>query len=225
MAIVAFDNANFQSDGASTSAAVKTMLLTATAGACLLVAIHSNETGTMSAVAAGGNACGLLGYVVNGVSSSLQVWGLTSPGSGVLTLSARLAGTTQAIWCWAAATYTGQRTIGGSPFSTVISASAGGTAISFNISSSADDMVTAIYGLTGTQALTVGTGQTERGSASHGGGMMVWADITGTTGTMTLTATVASGNAKAVLGINIFASVSVAAANRIYFCMMMGAGR
>lgn len=222
MAIVAFDNAAFQSSGVS--AAAQTILLTVTSGATLLVAMHSNETGTLSSVNAGGVGCTLLGYTARG-NGNTQIWGLTSPAAGTLTISARLAGTTQAIWCLAAASYVGQRTVAGSPFSTAISANSNGTSMTYSISSSVDDMVVTAFGTSAVSAITIPIGYTERGSATASTtGRVVWADIAGTTGLMTFTASSAATLEWTVLAINIIASASAATAWK-YTLGMMGVGR
>lgn len=139
---LAFDNAaSTATTGLSDS---KILLLTATTGACLLVFlnVHSGN-GTVSAVEANGTPLTFLGRsnYRNAASAVAEVWGLTSPASGVLSISAILQnGTTQ--WGMAAATYVGHRTTAGGPFGGVVTGSGSNTAqVSLVVSTTAGNMV------------------------------------------------------------------------------------
>lgn len=123
---LAFDNAAVT----GTSGAVNSfkLLLTATTNAVLVVFINSSvQSGgqTISAVNVGASQLSLLGFVdYHGNAVRTQVWGLTAPASGVLTISAIAVGANTVALNIAAATYTGHKTAVGGPFGGVTVASA-----------------------------------------------------------------------------------------------------
>lgn len=223
MSIVAFDNAAFLSSGVS--AAALTITITAASNAVLLVAAHANEASSLSSVAANGVACSLLGYIVAGTGST-QLWGLTSPSAGVLTISARFQGNNQAFWCLAATTYTGCRTTA-TPFGTAVVASAAVSLLAtITVASTASDTVAIAWGLSAVPAVTLGIGQTERGSATHStSGKLVWGDHAGET-SLTLSATSVGTADWAVVAVNLIHSNSALAVQSWKYTLgMMGVGR
>lgn len=223
MAIVAFDNAAFLSSGVS--AAALTITITAASNAVLLVAAHVNEAATLSSVVAGGVGCTRLAYVAGGTGNT-QIWGLTAPAAGTLAISARFAGANQAIWCLAAATYTGCRT-SATPFGTAVVASAGpGLLATITVDSTASDMAVVAWGMSGVPVVTLGLSQTERGSATHStSGKLVWGDRVGET-SLTLSATAAGTATWAIVAVNLIHSDSaVVVQSWKYTLGMMGVGR
>ena len=225
MSIVAFDNAAFTSQPASAHAI--SLLLTATAGTVLLVASHGNEGTSISTIEVAGVNLGKLGRIVGGTGTT-ELWGLTTPATGVLTINATLVGAsgTQMIWCLGAATYTGCRTTA-TPFGTAVVASAAASLLAtITIASTASDTVAIAWGLSAVPAVTLGIGQTERGSATHStSGKLVWGDHAGET-SLTLSATSVGTADWAVVAVNLIHSNSALAVQSWKYTLgMMGVGR
>lgn len=186
---VTFFNANATSGAASVGA--RTLLHTGTAGASLLVWIHSNEATTYSAVAAGLNPLTKLTAVSAG-TSRLELWVLSSVPTGVLTISAIPAGTQVATWCMAAATYTGGRAVGGSPFGTVVAGTATTATINISVSATTTGIVAFGFGISANTSLTVNNGNTRASATASTNGRLVIGDITGATA-VSISATAGAG--------------------------------
>jgi hypothetical protein len=152
---VTIHNTTFTAGGAS--AAVRVLVHTATANSCILIWTHSNETGSISAVGVGGVAATRLGAVDGGGSRS-ELWGLTAPAAGNLTISARFVGTGQSRWGLAATTLVGHRHVGGSPFGTFVAATASSDTVNLSVSSTSTDLVVFGLGVSGDAAVTLNNG-------------------------------------------------------------------
>lgn len=139
------------------------MLLTATAGATLLVFVNvGSGNGTVSAVNVGATQLTRLGGIDFRPAAAMrhEVWGLTSPASGTLTISAALKDGELTSFVIAGATYTGQRTTA-TPFGAVVTNS---------ISASVSSSLTISATTAGTVAV-FGFGFEEPGNASAGSGL------------------------------------------------------
>ena len=222
MAVVTFDNAALTAGPVSSN--TKAVLLTVTTNAVLVVATHSNEANSMSAVVAGGVACTRLGKIVAGTGST-ELWGLTAPAAGTLTISAAVTGNNPATFALAAASYTGKRTTGIGPFGGVVGISAAG-ALNANItvSSETDDMVFVAWGVSANATVTLSLNQTARANATHSTtGRLVLGDATGLP-LLGLSATSSGLGDWAVVGVNLLASLSAAPATTFNLAMT-GCGR
>ena len=216
MAVVTFDNAALTAGPVSSN--TKAVLLTVTTNAVLVVATHSNEANSMSAVVAGGVACTRLGKIVAGTGST-ELWGLTAPAAGTLTISAAVTGNNPATFALAAASYVGKRTTA-SPFGGVVGISAAG-ALNANItvSSETDDMVFVAWGISANATVTLSLNQTARADATHSTtGRLVIGDATGLP-LLGLSATSSGLGDWAVIGVNLLASLSVTPAISFNLCM------
>lgn len=160
---LSFDNA--ANTGSVTNANTYGLLLTATPGAVLLVFVNTGSgNGTVSAVNVGATQLTRLGAVEYRIGSNMrhEVWGLTSPPSGTLTISAVLANGELTSFVVAAATYTGQRTTA-TPFGTVVATSAFSTTSStLNISSTVGNVAVFGFGFEEPNNASVGAGLTNR---------------------------------------------------------------
>lgn len=192
-----------------TSVGARTLLHTGTAGASLLVWIHSNEATTYSAVAAGLRPLTRL-TAISASTSRFELWGLSSVPAGVLTISAIPAGTQVATWAMAATTYTGQRQVGGSPFGTAVGGTSGATTtVNFSVSSTSTDLVAFGFGISANVSLTLNNGTT-RATATHSTtGRMVIGDIAGDA-TVSLSATAGGSVVWGFLAVPIVASATPA---------------
>lgn len=185
MAVTLF-NANATSGPAS--AGSRTLLHTGTNGASLLVWIHSNEATTYSAVAAGVRPLTRLTAVSAG-TSRLELWGLTTVPSGVLTISAIPAGTQVATWAMAAATYVGR---GNNPFGTPVGGTATTATLDISVSSTTTDIVAFGFGISANTTLVVNNGNTNASATLSTRGRLVIGDIAGAT-TVSVSATAGAG--------------------------------
>lgn len=151
----------------------------------------------------------LLGAVSAGTSRA-ELWGLTAPGSGVLTISATQVGTNSATWAIAATSYTGHRTSGGSPFGTVVAGSATGTVTNFSVSSTVADLVAFGFGISAVNAtITLGNG-VKRADVTHSTtGRFVVGDIYGAP-TVSLSASSSVTGVWGMLGVPIVATAITA---------------
>jgi hypothetical protein len=201
---VTLHNANATAGAGSVGA--RTLLHTSTAGAVLLVWIHSNEATTYSAVAAGLNPLTRLGAVSAGTSRS-ELWGLTAPPSGTLTISAIPAGTQVATWCLAATTYTGQRQIGGSPFGTVAQGSATAANVALSVSSTSTDLVVYGFGISANTTITTTTGTNRTNTTHSTTGRLVVGDVTGAA-TLSISATSGASGVWGMLAVPVVASLT-----------------
>lgn len=140
---LAFDNA--QGTATTGTANVRTWALTATSGAVLLVWTSTGSgQGTVSAVAANGVALTQLGAVRYRTEAPryVQIWGLTAPGSGVLSISAIVAAGEVTNFVACGATYVGHYTGTGGPFGGVVTTSASATTqASLIVSATTDNLV------------------------------------------------------------------------------------
>ena len=221
MAVVTFDNAALTAGPVSSN--TKAVLLTVTTNAVLVVATHSNEANSMSAVVAGGVACFRLGKIVAGTGST-ELWGLTAPAAGTLTISAAVTGNNPATFALAAASYVGKRTTA-SPFGGVVAISAGAVSnANLAISSETDDMVVVAWGISANATITLSLNQTARANATHSTtGRLVIGDAAGAA-LLSLSATSSANGDWGVIGVNILASLSTAPATTFNLCMT-GCGR
>lgn len=185
---VTLHNATLTAGGASAS--VKVLLHTATAGSVLLVWSHLNEAVSLSAVAAAGVPLTRIG-AVSASTSRQELWGLTAPPSGILTISAILAGTQQGRWGIVAQTFVGQRQIGGSPFGTFVGGTATSDNVAFSVSATDTDLVAFGFGISGNAAVTLGNGTQDGVATVSTVGRLVVGHITGAANT-TASATAAS---------------------------------
>ena len=221
MAVVTFDNAASTAGPASSN--TKAVLLTVTTNAVLVVATHSNEANSMSAVVAGGVACFRLGKIVAGTGST-ELWGLSAPASGTLTISAAVTGNNPATFALAAASYVGKRTTA-SPFGGVVAVSAAATLnANITISSETDDIAFIAWGKSANGTIALSINQTARADKTHSTtGRLVIGDATGLA-LLGLSATSTVTGDWAVVGVNILASLSAAPATT-FNLTMTGCGR
>lgn len=141
---IAFDNA--QGTATTGTANVRTWTLTATSGAVLIVFTSTGSgQGTVSAVAANGNALTQLGAVRYRTAAPryMQIWGLTAPPSGNLSISAVVAAGEVTNFVACGVTYVGQKT-DGSPFGGVVTHSASVTGQSSLVVSATTDNIVVV---------------------------------------------------------------------------------
>lgn len=201
---VTFFNATATSGAASAGA--RTVTLVSTAGACLLVWVNTiNSTVSISAMAAGLNPMTQLG-AVNFGGCRQELWALSSVPTGTLTISAIPVGVATTRWCMAAASYIGQREVGGSPFGTVVSGTGTAANIAFSISSTSVDLVAFGFGISANTAATI-NGTTRASATCSTGGLLVIGDIVGAANT-SLSATAVSSGVWGFLGVPIVASAT-----------------
>lgn len=189
------------------SATNRVLLHTATAGSCLLVWTHVNTAVSMSAVAAGGVAMSRLGLVSAGTSTN-ELWGLTSPGSGILTISAVLVGAAISTWSMIATSYVGQKTTA-SPFGTVVKGTATGTTTVLSVSSTTADIVAFGFGLSAVNGVVnLNGGAINRGNATHSTtGVLVVGELDGAT-TVSASASSTVSGVWGMIGVPIVASAT-----------------
>lgn len=206
---ITFDNkASGQTQGTSLK-----VLLTAAANTTLL-AFTTNGFGiSVSSMAYGGVALQRKAMVVNtDYSATLELWVLSAPGTGILTLSAQFVSSVN--WGMIGVTYLGVKASNG--FGTPVSATAAGgtTTINLSLSSTNTDLVVACFATGYTDNIIANNG-TLRGSATASFDMrMIVADITGALA-ITVSAT-SSAASWAVLGIPLLFSAAAGGSSRFF---------
>jgi hypothetical protein len=203
---IAFDNAAVSQT--TTLRTTAGLLLTATANAVLLVYTNVSNDQSTSAVNVGANNLTRLGSVTFlGTARRAELWGLTAPPSGVLTISCTMAGAGLEIGM-AAVTYVGHLT-SATPFGGVTSNSGSATAqTSLVISSTTTNLAVFGFMLDSFADGTAGAGLTTRLKLQAWQGFVI-ADAPGAlslTGSATAAAAASWGN----LGINLIASAGSA---------------
>lgn len=198
---------NATSTSAAASAGARTVTLIGTAGAALLVWSYGVNTAvSLSAMACGTNPMSRLGLVTAGGCVG-ELWALSSCPTGTLTISAIPVGVATTRWCMAAATYIGQRTVGGSPFGTFVGGSATGTTVNFSVSSTTTDVVAFGWGISANTTLVLGNGNTRASATASTGGRLVVGDITGAP-TISASASAGASSVFAFMGVPIVASAT-----------------
>lgn len=221
MAVVTFSNAT--STAGPVSANTRALLHTAGANTVLLVAIHSSEANSMSAVVAAGVGMSRLGFVVAGTGHT-ELWGLTAPATGTLTISAAVSGNNPATFAVAAATFTGHRTTA-TPFGGVVAQSSdAGTVANISLSSRVDDLGVIVWGLSANATITLSLNQTSRANTTHStSGRLVIGEAAGTP-TLSASASASALGNWGTIAINLLASASVAPSAVIARMSLLGVG-
>lgn len=136
---IVFDNAAATaSTGGVTSGG---LVITATSGAVLLVWTNVDQNFTISSVVIGATNLTFLGQAVYGAAPNrVELWGTTAPGSGILTISANVAGVGAPALAIAAATYVGHKTTA-TPFGGVGTASSTTVNLAVSVSSTVGNKV------------------------------------------------------------------------------------
>lgn len=209
---VTFDNAAI----AGTTGGSCTFNITAVANTTLLM-FGSGFTGTdgsLSTVVAGVNPMTRIGIV--GLSSEL--WVLSAPPSGVITISANIS-TATGRWCFAALTYTGVKQING--FGGFVSATGTSvTNLALSVSSTTTDLVIAAFKYNNTAGGAITTGITRARATGSSITLMV-AEWTGAP-TLSVSATCTTTANIHALGIPLIFSVTNVTTPR--FRALLGVG-
>lgn len=221
MTVVTFSNAT--STAGSVFADTRDLLHTAGANTVLLVAIHSSEADSMSAVVAAGVNMTRLGFVASGIGHT-ELWGLTAPATGTLTISAAVTNSIFATFVVAAATFTGHRTTA-TPFGGVALASANAaTVANLSLSSRANDLAVIAWGISADATITLDLNQISRADNIHStNGRLVIGEAAGTA-LLNLSASSSVAGDWAVIGINLLASASLASSSVIARLSLLGVG-
>lgn len=227
MAVVAFDNAaNFNG---TASAANAVITLTVGANACLLVAFHVATNTSISSVAA--NGVSLTRLAGNAAGTPLnELWGLTAPTAGTRSISWNTVGAQPRLVGVIAASFTGHRTVGGTPFKTIVSGTATAANLAFSISASADDLIAAFWNANTAAAVTATNGTTRRSATCSTSARMVLATLDVTvSGTQSLSATAATSTTWGFFGVQIAHSVDAVAKDHTWIPFavrgLMGVGK
>lgn len=216
---VTFSNATLTAGPVSANA--KVLLHTAVANSVMLVAVHSAKSPNLSAVRVQGASMALLGSVADGTGHT-ELWGLTAPAAGTLTLTAMVAGNSPTNFCLVALTYTGHRAA--SPFGGVVQNFSTGTVTNLAVSSTLGDMVVAAWGISANTTIAISGNQTNRADTTHStSGRMIVGDIAGAS-TVSASASSGASCAWAALGINLISSVSAAPSGIIARMSLLGCG-
>lgn len=202
---VTFNNVTTTAGPASVG--TKTILFTATAGSTLLVWTHANTAISISGIQANNMALTRLGHV-SASSSRAEVWGLTAPPAGVLSISANTVAAASLNFCLVAIGYVGHRQIGGSPFGTVALGTATGATANLSVSSTSTDLVVFGFGASANLAVVLNNG-TNRADITHSTtGRLVIGDIAGAA-TVSISATAnGAGTVWSMIGVPIIASAA-----------------
>lgn len=217
---VTFDNAALTAQGAAGGASIK-MVLTAAANAVLLCfASNDGTSGSISTMEYGGASLSLLGTFTATSGVHTEVWGLTAPGTGALTLSAAIGGFST-FWAFGAVTYLNAKTV--APFGGIASASVSGANANFSISCSSTDLV--VFGLTHYVQQAVLNNGTQRLIATVTSDVkLLVGDIAGQASRVSVSATGSSTEEWMMLGVPIRFS-AVATTSLASFMSMTGCGR
>lgn len=199
-------NATVRNGTASASSAV--VLHTATAGSVLLVWTQTNEASSLSAVNINGTQLTRLAAVSAGTSRQ-ELWGLTAPGSGVLTISAQAVGANVMRIAVIATTFVGQRQ-GITPFGgTNVGTVGAANNLAISVSATITNMVVAGFGFSNGAALILTTPATTIASAtaSTGGRLVVgyWPGAA----TVSASATAGASNQMGAIGIHLIAEPDI----------------
>lgn len=222
MTTVAFDNSAAFNGTASAANAVVT--LTVGANACLLVAFHVATNTSISSVAANGVA--LTRIASNAAGTPLnELWALTSPAAGTRSISWNTVGAQPRLVGVIAASFTGHRTTGGTPFKTIVTGTAAAANLAFSISAASGDSVAAFWALNTAAAITAGNGTTRRTATCSTSARMMLAtlDITAD-GTFSLSATAATSTTWGFFGVQIAHSIDAVPSAFIPSLALTGCG-
>lgn len=187
------------------SAAARTVTIVGTSEATLLVWAYADSGVSLSAMACGTLPMTRLGLVSAGGCIG-ELWGLSSVPTGTLTISAIPVGVATTKWCMAAATYIGQRTVGGSPFGTVVLGTATAANAAFSVSSTTADLVAFGFGLSANSAFTISNNTRASATASTGVRLVI-GDVAGAA-VVSVSATAVSSGVWGFMGVPIVASAT-----------------
>lgn len=177
---LAFDNV--AATGTSVAVATFGLLLTATTNACLVVFTNCGGDVTLSSIAINGTPLTPYGNVHyrNDGSAVGECWVMTSPPSGVLTISGACVGVKTGAFEVVALTYTGHKTTGTGPFGTLNVDSASNVAsCAISISSTAGNRALAAFCYDAAQSGSVAAGVTLRFQSNSQFPSMIVADVAG----------------------------------------------
>ena len=193
--------------------------LTAAAGDILLVYASNSQARSVSAVAYNSVALTRLTGVAN-VTNNLEIWALTAPNAGTLTLSANFV--RSADWILTGMTYSNVKAVG--PFGTVaIGSAAAGLTANQSASSTTTDLVVFNF-IAASGGMPVFNNGTSRLSKSNGAtNCMIAMDIAGAP-SITASATDAAAVVWLMTGVPLVFSAAAAGA-ALRFQMLTGCGR
>lgn len=213
---VTFDNAIANGDPASRASA--SFVMTLTTNASLVVGIVSSDpTASVSAVAYGGVALTQIG-----VTRSLSIWALSAPASGANTLSCNFGLTTW--WAVIAASYVGVQAANG--FGTISSLNTATVpTLNMSVSSTINDMAVVWTRVNTNNTVVFNNGNTRASCTASANLRFVMADITGASGSVTLSATVSTADTSwNAIGVSLRFSAAAAASGLKFTRTLMRVG-